>query len=273
MSSIGRGIRIDGSPLDAFTGKVAAPQADTAKKYDSYLQRVFVHLKYRQVGRLVIEAIDDAGHLVTIYPHPNQVDAVTNAEIEPVTGRRLPRALSRTYSAATKTCSPRLAGAATTILFPPEASLGGDSQVGWRVSGRAWQLVRPSPSVPAIDPGNRYFDVDDTLLHELVHAMRFVRGLICRRPLGDGWQDSEEFLAVTITNMYLSEKGKESALRGDYGRTFKPLTDPGGFAFRYKELLQQFRDEMPDLAGKLASVNCRFNPMRDYVRAFASVSF
>jgi hypothetical protein len=54
--------QIDGSPLDAFTGKVAAPQADTSRKYASYLQRVFVHLKYRQVRRLVIETGNDAGH-------------------------------------------------------------------------------------------------------------------------------------------------------------------------------------------------------------------
>lgn len=273
MSSIGRCIRIDGSTLNAFKGKIAAPQADTAEKYDSYVQRVFVHLKYRQVGRLVIEAIDDAGHVVTIYPHPNQIDAVTNADIEPVTKKPLPRALSRTYNAGTKKCPPPLAGAATTILFPPEASLRGDSQVGWDHTGGTWRLVRPSKSVPAIDPGNRYFDVDDTLLHELVHALRLVRGLMCRQPLGDGWEDSEEFLAVMITNMYLSEKGKHYALRGDYGRTFKPLASPGSFAFGYKELLKQFRDEMPELARKLESVNCKFNPVRDYVRAFANVAF
>jgi hypothetical protein len=100
-----------------------------------------------------------------------------------------------------------------------------------------------------------------------------VRGLACKQPLGDGWVDSEEFFAVMITNMYLSEKGKHYALRGDYGPTFKPLGSPDGFAFAYKELLKQFRDEMPDFARKLEAVNCKFNPMRDYLRAFASVAF
>lgn len=113
----------------------------------------------------------------------------------------------------------------------------------------------------------------DTLLHELVHALRLARGLACRRPLGDGWVDSEEFIAVMVTNMYLSEKGKHRALRGDYGHSFKPLTNPGSFAFDHKEPLTVFRDEMPKLARDLAAVDCRFNPLRDYLRAFASVAF
>lgn len=270
MSSIGRCIRIDGTPLSAFKETVAAPQAATSQRYDSYVQKVFVHLKYREVGRLVIEAIDAAGHTVTIYPHPNKIDAVTNASSESVTKRPLPMAPSRKYDPGTKTCSAPLAGAATTILFPPEASLRGDSEVG--IDPKDGGLAPPSKTVPAIDPGNRYFDVDDTLLHELVHALRLVRGLACKRPLGDGWVDAEEFFAVMITNMYLSEKGKQYALRGDYGPTFKPLANPDGFAFTYKDLVKQFRDEMPDLATKLERVNCRFNPLRDYLHAFASVA-
>jgi len=271
MISIGRCIRVDGSTLDSFTGQIAARQVATAGDYQSYVQKVFVHLRYRRVGRLVIDAIDDGGHFVTIYPHPNMIDAVTNAAEEPVTRRRLPRAQTRRYDPGRKTCAPPIAGAATTILYPPEGSLKGDSRVG--IDPATGALARPTRSIPAIDPGNRYFDVDDTLLHELVHALRLVRGLACRRPLADGWVDSEEFIAVMVTNMYLSEKGKNSALRGDYGRTFKPLTSPGSFAFDHKEPLTVFCNEMPTLARDLAAVDCKFNPLRDYIRAFVSVAF
>jgi hypothetical protein len=174
--------------LDAFQGTVAAPQADTAAKYDSYVRRVFGHLKYRQVGRLIIESIDEAGHAVTIYPHPNQIDAVTNAEIEPVTRRRLPRA--RVYNAAAKTCSPPLSGGATTILFPPEASLRGDSQVGWDLSSGAWQLVRASRTVPAIrehgDGGGRGVDAAAALGRRHGLHPRFelpIMGTVSRTPV------------------------------------------------------------------------------------------
>lgn len=65
--------------------------------------------------------------------------------------------------------------------------------------------------------------------------------------------------AVTKAACTCRRKTEHYALRGDYRRTFKPLANLNSFAFDHKELLSSF--------------NCRFNPLRDYLRSFASVAF
>jgi hypothetical protein len=50
---------------------------------------------------------------------------------------------------------------------------------------------------------------DGWLLHELVHAARFISGVFLQLPMGGGYGDSEEFYANTIEMIFRSERGQD----------------------------------------------------------------
>lgn len=64
------------------------------------------------------------------------------------------------------------------------------------------------------------FEGDEVLFHEFVHVSRQFRAVQAGVQVSDkkaNFGNQEEYLATTIANLYLSEKGKP--LRGVYGRT------------------------------------------------------
>src|ERR1700722_6824284 len=102
---------------------------------------------------------------------------------------------------------------------------------------------------------------DEVLLHELVHAARYMRGLLMMIPMNGGYGNQEEFLAQVIENIYRSEKGRSPI---NYGGA--PMPNPSAF-------LDSALSPSPRLAiGSLRSnpvlwseiVKCdtRFNPVR-----------
>src|SRR5262249_48701701 len=96
----------------------------------------------------------------------------------------------------------------------------------WNGTGRgAGSQIHFNPKPPALKPGDlcpldgrkwqggcpQYEgadnEPDDTLVHELVHAVRMLRAEFNEIPTWDrDWVNEEEFLAVLVTNTYLSEK-------------------------------------------------------------------
>jgi hypothetical protein len=57
---------------------------------------------------------------------------------------------------------------------------------------------------------------DEILYHELVHASRMIAGVF-KDTLADHWyQDAEEYLAVILTNIYVSDKGGPPLFRAFY---------------------------------------------------------
>src|SRR5215510_670231 len=111
---------------------------------------------------------------------------------------------------------------------------------------------------------------DQVLFHELIHAHRSAAHLTPMHESLDrglaGYQDGEEFLAVVLTNIYISEtKGKE--MRGDYV-SFDELKGPlsssiGFFASSPQVLtiLTKFSKEQEFLFNELAKVKAAFNPL------------
>ena len=59
------------------------------------------------------------------------------------------------------------------------------------------------------------FAADEVLYHELVHACRYVNGKMDAIPMDKHYTDAEEFLAIMLTNIYMSEKG-QTKLRGGH---------------------------------------------------------
>ena len=117
------------------------------------------------------------------------------------------------------------------------------------------------------------FVADNVLLHELVHAGRKLGGDdVGKVPLAGrmaGYDDEEEFFAILVENIYISETGREISigLRSDHTSTNKMdridneefLSDPENF-----RLVEKYCDQHPNIAPKLAFVSSEFNPIRQY---------
>jgi hypothetical protein len=58
-------------------------------------------------------------------------------------------------------------------------------------------------------------DKDEVLFHELVHASRLMRGVFNMAKAFPYYQNEEEYIAVVVSNIYLSEKGS-SVVRGGH---------------------------------------------------------
>jgi hypothetical protein len=57
---------------------------------------------------------------------------------------------------------------------------------------------------------------DEVLYHELVHASRMIAGVMNMTPTDHWYQDAEEYLAVILTNIYVSDKGGPPLFRAFY---------------------------------------------------------
>jgi hypothetical protein len=139
------------------------------------------------------------------------------------------------------------AGAPATIGFNPRTWNGPDTNAGLDPSS----LISP----------------DSVLLHELLHALRQIQGLWLPTRMGNHFDNQEEFLAIMVANLYLSENGNTTRCIADHQRGFHPLllTDSAAFANTYSPQLSRFK---MDMSGRfwdgLCGVRCAFNPIRAY---------
>ncbi|MFL6971977.1 MAG: hypothetical protein ACJ8F2_08675 [Xanthobacteraceae bacterium] len=144
------------------------------------------------------------------------------------------------------------------------------------------------------------FEPDEVLFHELVHVSRDLRGFHTGRPVEGDFGNEEEYLATTIANLYLSEKGKE--LRGVYnsppegsrtreikvgGQTKFRVIDPppknwavmkdpdnwyhnsGKVSMSPRQLIQRFSDTQKGFylaLRQLADGKPKFNPVKQHYR-------
>jgi hypothetical protein len=115
----------------------------------------------------------------------------------------------------------------------------------------------------------------EILFHELVHAFRFVSGKRStgpkvRLPHGvNGFSGFEEFVAVLITNVFISDptNPSKSRLRRD-SDNFGPLDTDLSDSFRYFAvsshsfgLISRLCREHPAFTTKLAGIKAKFNPL------------
>jgi hypothetical protein len=123
---------------------------------------------------------------------------------------------------------------------------------------------------PVVAPG---VDRNSVLLHELVHAVRFMRGVFRRRAIpiarpgnfGNvpaSFGDEEELIAVVVTNIYASERGLP--LRQEHSASTTPLSN----MHFWREptitgVLREFMRASPRLAAAMAAIQTDFNPIRE----------
>ena len=116
------------------------------------------------------------------------------------------------------------------------------------------------------------------LLHEIVHAIRATWGMESADAV-PGYDDIEEFYAITLSNMYVSSAYPGSSFRGDHSTLRLHLGrltgDPNGsisnpglaerdlrrFVMGHRLELLRFIHEMP-LGLALSRATCKFNPFR-----------
>lgn len=113
-------------------------------------------------------------------------------------------------------------------------------------------------------------DPDCVLFHEIVHAYRIMTGSQLKYRIsvdGKGDQSYEEFVAILISNIYLSDRQAGAKLRSFSHTEIAALDDPKGFLNRHKnrELVKNFCAEhaISPLIKELTTLTCDFNPIRD----------
>jgi hypothetical protein len=112
---------------------------------------------------------------------------------------------------------------------------------------------------------------DETLLHEMVHAVRGARGKRYRHPVSGGYGNLEEFLAATVANMYRSQKGTPL-----YDYQWSPINPATFLDTDLKPtprlLLSLTRRMDGDLFDKLAGCQAPFNPLSQINKEAAGAS-
>lgn len=113
---------------------------------------------------------------------------------------------------------------------------------------------------------------DIVLFHELVHALRMFQGLRNPIPTEDiRWMNEEEWLAVVLTNVYMSAGGS-TRLRGGYGGYDRRLEAPEDTSsgFLTNEHLKLLDKLFPFWGPVFTDVGfvivAPFNPIREYLR-------
>jgi len=113
---------------------------------------------------------------------------------------------------------------------------------------------------------------DEILMHEMVHAVRQLRGLMHCAPMYGDYDTQEEFFALVVANIYIACKtpapGDTSLLRSNH-HGFGPITGSAAGWLdshrRNRVYLGQMRREMSDFWGNLSRIpvgQCWFNPVR-----------
>ena len=167
------------------------------------------------------------------------------------------------------------------VEISPYTGSGCNSGGGWNtVAGQRRGYANYSPDTfgphgactPAVGTSARLGQ--EILFHELIHAFRGVSGKWTNQPNLTRYENTEEFLAVFITNIFISDKSNKtrSSLRADHS-DFKPLAADFSTPFSFFEsstlvlpLVKQFIVDNHGLATMLANraSDAPFNPISDF---------
>jgi hypothetical protein len=119
--------------------------------------------------------------------------------------------------------------------------------------------------------GGAGLDPDAALLHELVHALRALRGVLLCVPTQEAFDNLEEFIAIAVVNVYLAEPPRPRPLRQHHQGfpVWNRQAEPGWF-YPDRAIGIRFMQVPPflDVFNLLANIppgTCPFNPVRDYM--------
>jgi hypothetical protein len=129
--------------------------------------------------------------------------------------------------------------------------------------------------------GQAEHNPDETLLHELVHSLRELLGQFYRYPtVVSDYDNEEEFFAILLVNIYISEKGGKvlrASHRGAFGALSPDLAGSEKFLgkddpvitvekFENRRLIKKLADQNYDICSTIAAhVTTDFNPIGEYM--------
>jgi hypothetical protein len=206
-----------------------------AGKYESDTQDVIRQIARAPVGTTLIPIINAlTNRKLIIRPVNQKAIDVTGAAGDNPQAARNPRS-----------------GSDVTIWYDPGTWNSADAKIG-------------------VDPGSHY-KPDDVLFHEMVHALRMMRGMWDPSAIVN-WDNREELFAVMLTNIYLSANNRNRDLRGDHQRMFhtlrKSLLQPAetqsaqSFYLENSTYIDSISRVMPDLCTPLSRISCSWNPLK-----------
>ena len=235
--------------LSQKTGRPAFMEADDARKRLGRTIELLRTIEKYETGKAVYEAISRSSKMVSIVSPLNV--RVDNAKAEPVNHANATR--QGRHVRKCDTVDPRKPlirgtgkGSDVTVEFIPGP---------WPTFRSGYTGCRPR----GCKPGR---SLDELLFHELVHAARIVHGKTLCLKMGGKYDTEEEFFAILVTNIFLSEKGRQG-LRADH-HSYEKMKDPARRAFyrTHERLLQKFRHQQPRFVRRLSQVKTGYNPLR-----------
>ncbi len=117
------------------------------------------------------------------------------------------------------------------------------------------------------------YEPDEIVFHEMIHASRQMRGLLENESVNRGYDNVEEYLAIVLCNIYLSEKG-QTILVGGHGdeplrHSEKFLDNEQNIDVSPRQLMLKFKNGQQDFYNDLANIRPpvpAFNPVWQFDR-------
>jgi hypothetical protein len=282
----GKNLKIDGTWLSEADGNYTRMTSGSALEWEVQVQDVCRTIetktasatgKANKTGALLMQLIlAMSGKMITIVPIA--AAAMERTQAKPLD---MTKAIKEGYK-FTCTENQYCSGEPSQgVSITPHSSLmkGGGGGVNVRVfyHPAAWSS---HDQVKGFDTMLDNIQPDDVLFHELFHAYRCMKGIFEEVPTGDTWHFTEEQMAIIATNVYVSEIGRGSSLRGDHSLQFHSLKDSKGsfgdqtvgrnFYNNNFTIVDQMAREMPEFTGPLESIDpaarvADWNPFRERI--------
>lgn len=282
----GKNLKIDGTWLSEADGNYTRMASRSALEWEVQVQDVCRSIetktapatgKANKTGALLMQLIlAMSGKMITIVPIA--AVAMERTQAKPLDMTKAIKEGYRFTCTENQFCSGEPSQG---VSITPHSSLmkGGGGGVNVRVfyHPAAWSS---HDQVKGFDTMLDNIQPDDVLFHELFHAYRCMKGIFEEIPTGDTWDYTEEQMAIIATNVYVSEIGRSSSLRGDHSLQFHSLKDNKGsfgdqtvgrnFYNDNFKIVDQMAREMPEFTGPLektdaASRVADWNPFRERI--------
>jgi len=208
------------------------------KNYISEVRAQFKPIKSSLMGKTLLAEIGRTGNRVRIIPYWDYLHQ--NADATPWDGVNETTGKLESWIAATRRGAPLWNDGAR----GPEAGTGAGTNCEIRYTPSMWHAGDGQGKAP-----------DEVLFHELVHASRDMRGVAYEGPVNRNYDNTEEYIAIILQNMYLSEKGQD-VFRGGHTRgRIQPLRgadadrlllNPQHVNMSPASIIQNFKDTQPE---------------------------
>lgn len=201
---------------------------DSPDFFETTILNLLKEVSRKRVGLLVLYEVKNSGHILKIRPAKSLMDSQTFALT------KIEKSVRRAVS-----------GNAILRFLPGN------------YDSKSKKFINIEP----------FFAPDDVLIHELFHTARAMQGLSYFEITNDSYDDLEEFFAVMVSNVFLSETGRNHRLRAGHvpslivklGMTSKD------FWMKYDHRIIKLKKQNPMFFNLMAQVNCQFNPFREEV--------